>query len=190
MNTKMNKAVGIIAQIVEVFMWIGAGMSLAIAISAAAGQDTLVNYLSNAGDMGVLTSGSFSLMVIGLEGAQLAQAHLIFFITTAITFALMAMIARNISLSFKTADGKTKFSEGATPFQQPIVRMIREIGIFCIAIPIVQLVMSIIAALVLGYDVAETSVNLVGIFVGLVVLCLSQFFVYGVELQRDTDGLV
>ena len=64
MNTKMNKAVGIIAQIVEVFMWIGAGMSLAIAISAAAGQDTLVNYLSNAGDMGVLTSGSFSISCI------------------------------------------------------------------------------------------------------------------------------
>ena len=44
--------------------------------------------------------------------------------------ALMAMVFRNVYLIFKTAEGKTWFSKGATPFQPDIVRMVREIGIF------------------------------------------------------------
>ena len=104
----------------------------------------------------------------------------------------MAMICRNIYLIFKTANGETKFSQGKTPFQPDIVRMIREIGIFSIAIPIVEIIMSIVGSLVLGPLGAEFdfSVNLVSVFFGLVVLCLSQFFAYGVQLQKETDGLV
>ena len=68
--------------------------------------------------------------------------------------------------------------------------MIREIGIFSIAIPIVELIMTIIARIALGGAGVESSLNLNGILIGIVVLCLSQFFAYGTQLQEDNDGLV
>ena len=84
--------------------------------------------------------------------------------------------------------GKTKFSVGETPFQKANVRMIREIGIFCIAIPAIEFIMTIIAHIAFGN--VECSFSYSGILFGLVVLCLSRFFSYGMELQKDTEGLV
>lgn len=68
--------------------------------------------------------------------------------------------------------------------------MMREIGIFAIAVPVIGLTMSTIARLVLGVDHVETSVNMSGIFMGIIVLCLTQFFVHGSELEEDVDGLL
>lgn len=62
----------------------------------------------------------------------------------------MAMVFRNVYLIFRTAKGKTWFAKGDTPFQKDIVRMVREIGIFYLAVPIVSLLMSVVAVLVLG----------------------------------------
>ena len=39
-------------------------------------------------------------------------------------------------------------------------------------------------------DIADGNMNLNGILIGIVVLCLSQFFAYGTQLQEDNDGLV
>ncbi len=190
MNSKLNKAVTIIAQIAEVFMWVGAALSLVITIVVAVGHQDLMWLFTDAAEQSILATGGFSIVTAGLTGGQLTAAFIIFFITMLITCLLLGMVFRNIQLSFKTAAGKTKFSEGATPFQPAVIRMVREIGIFCIAIPIVELVMSIIGTAIIGFEVAEISVTFGSIFVGLVVLCLSQFFAYGAQLQRDTDGLV
>ena len=50
--------------------------------------------------------------------------------------------------------------------------------------------MSVIARLVMGSDVAEISIDMGGIFMGIVVLCFTQFFAHGVELENDIDGLL
>ena len=68
--------------------------------------------------------------------------------------------------------------------------MMREIGIFTIAIPVIGFIMSVLARLVMGSDVAEISIDMGGIFMGIVVLCFTQFFAHGVELENDVDGLV
>ena len=190
MNSKLNKAVTIIAKIAEVFMWIGAAFSIVITALVATGNQGMMWLFTDAAEQSVLSTGGFTIVTAGLASGQLVAAYIVFFVTFLITCVLMALVFRNIYLSFKTAAGKTKFSEGETPFQPAIIRMVREIGIFCIAIPIVQLIMSIIGTAVIGPDVFEGSVGLFGIFVGLVVLCLAQFFAYGAQLQRDTEGLV
>ena len=68
--------------------------------------------------------------------------------------------------------------------------MMKEIGIFAILIPVVGLIMSIILRVVLGTDLVEASVDLYGVFMGLIVLCLTQFFIYGKELENDVEGLI
>ena len=188
---KLNRVVIIISRIVEVFMWVGSGLSAVIALLAAIHKADLIRYFTDATPgTELLFSGGFALRAVNAEGQPMLAAFVIFFITMALTFALMAMCARNIHLIFKTSEGRTRFSKGATPFQPDNIRMVREIGIFVIAIPAVQFIMSIIGRVVLGPDMVESSVGMEKIFLGLVVLALSQFFAYGMKLQDDVDGLL
>ena len=62
--------------------------------------------------------------------------------------------------------------------------MLREIGIFAISIPLAGLALSIVCRLILGTDTVETSVRLYGFSMGLVILCLTQFFASGMEMAK------
>ena len=68
--------------------------------------------------------------------------------------------------------------------------MMREIGLFSIAVPVIGLFMSFVFRLVTGVDAVENSMDMNGIFMGIVVLCLTQFFVHGAALETDVDGLL
>ena len=111
------------------------------------------------------------------------KTFVLFAIGAVIIFSLVAMIFRNLYLIIKK-------SEGTTPFQKDNVRMMREIGIFSIGIPVIGLIMNIIARLVLGPEAAEMSNSMEGFVMGIIVLCLTQFFAHGVELEKDVDGLL
>ena len=114
-------------------------------------------------------------------------AILLFSICAVIILSLMAMVFRNVNLILKTTLGKTKFSKGQTPFQKDNTRMVREIGIFFISVPVISFVVSVIARAVLGVDNAEISVDFQNLIIGIIVLCLSQSFAYGNELQDQAD---
>ena len=64
--------------------------------------------------------------------------------------------------------------------------MTREIGIFSISCPIIGLIMII----VLEVNAVEISVNLEGLCTGIIVLCLTQFFIHGAQLEEDVEGLL
>ena len=189
-TNKLNKAVIIISKILEISHWVGCVLVIGIIGVTATGKLSLLKFLTDArvGDETLSTYG-FTMEMSDLSNTEAIRAFILFFVTLLIVFALMAMVFRNTYLTFKTAEGKTKFSKGATPFQPDIIRMIREIGIFMIAIPAVEHIMLLIAQFMLG-DAAEVSVQFSSIFFGLVVLAISRFFSYGAELQEDTDGLV
>lgn len=107
-----------------------------------------------------------------------------------IILSLMAMVYRNIHLILQAALGRGRFSDRAGVFQPDVVRMVRKIGIFYLSAPAVGLAIANLARLVLGPDNLEASVQLDSFFTGLILLCLSQAFAYGVQLQRDADGLI
>ena len=92
-----------------------------------------------------------------------------------------AMVFRNIHLILKTAKGSTWFAKGKTPFQSDITRMIREIGIFLLALAALELTLSFFSAV---------TFNPVFVVIGILMLCLSSFFRYGEQLQNDADGLI
>ena len=99
---------------------------------------------------------------------------------TAIRFATLAAICE--VLDCKAGD--------ILEFQKDNVRMMREIGIFAIDIPVIGFIMSVITRLVCGVDFAEICVDMGGISMGIIVLCFSQFFAHGVKLENDVDGLL
>lgn len=187
---KLDKAVIIISKIIEVASWIGCGFLAAMIIGAIVGHKELVFMLSDLSEeTAEITIEGFSVGLLSENGEQMISALIVALLALLIILALNAMVFRNVNLIFKTTNGQTKFSQGKTPFQPANIRMVREIGIFLIAIPIVEFVLGMIATLI-THGASEVSVGLGTLFMGLVVLALSQHFAYGMELQNDVDGLL
>ncbi|MBO4831822.1 MAG: hypothetical protein J5569_05055 [Oscillospiraceae bacterium] len=188
MNT-LNKVTRIIARIIEICHWAGACVMLVLlgccVFSKSAAEKMIFGDFT-----GTDSIYGFSFKLTDAAGQLDIRALTVLAIAGVILFALVAMIFRNIYLVVKTSEGKTKFSKGATPFQPEIVRMLRKIGIYAIAVPVVGFIMSVVGHFVVGPEFSESSVDLTGIVFGLIVLWLTQVFTRGVELEQDADGLI
>lgn len=183
---RINKLGMVITKIAEVFHWVGAVLMAAATVCSMAAPDWVKFFVG----FDARDCCGANLEVYGFEvnapvtnGNTDMTAFLIFGIGATLILIVMAMVFRNLHLIFKR-------SENATPFQKDNIRMMREIGIFSIAVPVIGIFMSFIFCLVTGVDAVENSMDMNGIFMGIVVLCLTQFFVHGAELEKDVDGLL
>lgn len=188
----LNKFVLVMAKALEVLHWAGSALMVVALTCSLVAKDWFQSILTlGIDDQGpTLTTYGFDIMAINTDGTLNMTAVSLFSIGAIIIFALMAMVFRNIYLIIRTANGKTSFSKGVTPFQNDIVRMMREIGIFFIASPIVGFIMSAITIFFTGIETLGASINFESLIIGIFVICLSQFFSYGKELQEDVDGLL
>ena len=182
----INKLGKIITKILEVFHWIGAALLLAATICSVADPNWVKYFV----DFDAKECCGANLEVYGFEvnapvvnGNTDMTSFMLFGIGGIIILAVMAMAFRNLHLIFKK-------SENGTPFQKDNIRMMKEIGIFSIAVPVIGFIMSIIVRLVTGVETAEISIDMGGIFMGIIVLCLTQYFVHGANLEKDVDGLL
>lgn len=185
----VNRAAIILTKILEVLHWFTAAVMAVVLIASAASANWLEEILQKgSGTLGdSLTTYGFEMNVLYSDGKINMTAILLFSICAVIILLLMAMVFRNVNLILKTTLGKTKFSKGQTPFQKDNTRMVREIGIFFISVPVISFVMSVISRAVLGIDNVEISVDFQNLIIGIIVLCLSQSFAYGNELQEQAD---
>ena len=182
---KLNKIVKVIAKILEVVHWVAAGLMAATAICSVAAPQWLGHFI-NINDLGTgdeLSVYGFEVALGNAVGEVNTATLLLFAIGSVIIFSLVAMIFRNIYLIIKK-------SESESPFNKDNIRMLKEIGIFSIAIPVIGLIMSTIIRLVVGVDAVEISVKMDGFVMGIIVICLTQFFVYAADLEKDVDGLL
>lgn len=189
---KLNLLALIVSKFLEILHWLAAALMLCLLSLCLAAPNWLSGLLAQGAQRfgRELTTYGFTLTVAGADGSVNLAAVALFTVGAISILSLMAMVFRNVYLIFRTAKGKTWFAKRDTPFQKDIVRMVREIGIFYLAVPIVSLLMSVVAVLVLGADAAEPSVNFEGVVTGILLLCLSQVFAYGAQLERDVDGLL
>lgn len=183
---RINKLGSIITKILEVFHWVGTALMAAATICSLAAPQWVGYFVS----FDAKECCGANLAVYGFEvNAPVTNGNVdmttffLFGIGAVIIMSLMAMVFRNLYLIFKK-------SENETPFQKDNIRMMKEIGIFSIAVPVVGFVMSIVTRLVVGAEAAEISVSQSGIFMGIIVLCLTQYFIHGAELEEDVDGLL
>ncbi|MBQ8833671.1 MAG: hypothetical protein IJ001_01935 [Oscillospiraceae bacterium] len=182
----INRIGKIITKILEVFHWVGTSLMAAATVCALAAPQWVgyfVGFDAKECCGANLTVYGFEVNAPVTNGNVDMTTFFVFGIGACLILALMAMVFRNLNLIFKK-------SENATPFQKDTIRMMKEIGIFAIAVPVVGFIMSIIVRLVTGVETAEVSIDMGGIFMGIIVLCLTQFFVYGAELEKDVDGLL
>lgn len=185
---KLNRFTSAVARLLEVIHWLLVVGAAAAFILSFTSQDFISQMVGGLKQDASLYG--FEMHVLTADGTVNFTAFRFLCGAGLFLFSLMGMIFRNIRLIFKTSAGKTWFAKGETPFQKDIVRMVREIGIFSISIPVTGLILSVIARLAMGVDAVEISVDLSGVIMGIVVLCLSQIFDYGMRLQQDVDGLL
>lgn len=182
----INKLGKIITKILEVFHWVGAVLMVAATVCSVVAPNWVKYFVG----FDAKECCGANLEVYGFEvnapvvnGNTDMTSFMLFGIGAVIILAVMAMVFRNLHLIFKK-------SENGTPFQKDNIRMMKEIGIFAIAVPVIGLIMSIIVRLVTGVETAEISIDMGGIFMGIIVLCLTQYFVHGADLEKDVDGLL
>lgn len=180
----INKVTKIITKILEVVHWLSA-LIFAVAAIYQAPFISLAKRLFEMGeiDTSAVSVYGFEISIANSAGEINATALRILAIGSVIIFSFTAMIFRNLFLM-------TKKSESATHFQSDNIRMLREIGIFSVSVPIIGLILSGLSRLILGVDNVETGVSFYGFTMGITVLCLTQFFARGAQLEKDVEGLL
>ena len=182
----INKLGSIITKILEIFHWVGTVLMAAATVCSIAAPDKVglfVGFDSKECCGANLEVYGFEVNAPFTDGTVDMTYFLLFGIGAVIILIIMAMVFRNLHLIFKK-------SEKGTPFVKDNIRMMKEIGIFAIAVPVIGFVMSIVIRLVTGVETAEISIDTGGIFMGIIVLCLTQFFVHGAKLEEDVEGLL
>lgn len=188
----LMKVCMVISKVLEILHWVATTLVGALLVCSLAAKDWLASILSNGvSEYGTdLSTYGFELTAATQDGTINMTAITLFSIGALIILALMAMVFRNIYLIIRVSEGKTRHSKGVTPFQKDVVRMVKEIGIFFICTPVVGFIMSVIGFFMMGPDVCGITMNLEGFVIGIIILCLTQIFSYGTQLQQDVDGLV
>lgn len=173
------------AKAFEILQWLGIVFLGVLAVVVSISNEWLAKVISSGNVNMELTFDGLTVGAVGPDGGIITKAVVLFCIGGMICLPFTAMVFRNLYLILKKA---TK--DGFHPFDKDITRMVREIGIFAIMLPVIELIESIIFRAVLNVEIAEISVNLSGIFFGIVILCLSTVFACGEKLQKDDDGLI
>ena len=175
----------IFMKIMEIGHWVAAGLMGAVGILSAAAPQWLKFVM----DVEALKEER-EISVYGFEVTAANSAGQINYVTLlllaiggVIIYVLMALVFRSLNRIITTA-------ADSTPFQESNIRMLTWIGRFCILIPVIGFVMSIIIRLVVGADAVEISIDQSGVVMGIVVLCLTQYFVHGAKLEKEVDGLL
>jgi len=181
----IDKIAKVITKLIEIFHWVAVGLMGCASIVSLINPSFLKFFVD------IDTNGKYvDLSIYGFEiNAEVKDGNIdmltffLFGIGATIIFALMALIFRKLNLIIKN-------SENSTPFKTCNVKLLKEIGYFSIIIPIIGFIISIITTIVIGPNSIETSNSLDGFISGIIILCLTQFFAHGVELENDVDGLL
>ncbi len=180
---KMSRVAFWVSRIAEIVHWIGTAFAAGLLICSLTARGWLIALY----EKGILTiDGSASSYGLDFElldtaGKMNVTAITMFAIGAVLILPLYAMIFRSVSRIAQTS---------SVPFNTDNIRRIRRIGIFSILVPVVGLLISIVARIVIGNDLTEISVRMDGVIMGILVLFLTQIFTHGARLEEDVDGLL
>lgn len=173
---KLLKAGKAITKIMEVFNYIGIALFTVMMVAVFVAPDWV--------NTGTLTISGMEITrpMENIENPALPMS-LIFLSGVGMTAVMALMFHRMHGIIVKAMEG--------TPFQPCTVKWMRQIGYCSIGIPFIGLVGGIIAQLIpAARDSIHVTLDLTGFVMGLLVLCLTHVFAYGLELQKDVDGLL
>lgn len=181
---KLNQVAGTIALIFEILYWGMAAMHILYLISFLYNPALVESFWDP-------TSGMLERLGYSVQGlSDVTGPFVIMMLRSSFSLGTLALVARNIHLIFQITAGKTRDSIGPTPFQPANVKRIRQIGLLALICPFGCFLIDCCVGFLYGADVVVPAISPEYLFLGILILCLSQFFAYGVELQTDVDGLL
>lgn len=175
----------IVSKFLEILHFIAAALMVVLGISSVVATDALQKILS----AGAVENGpyfatyGFEVNVTNAMGNVDMTLFLIFCVGAAVILTLFALVFRNVNLILKG-------SEKETPFQKKNIHRLKQIGLMVLAVPVLGVVFQWLCFCVVGVDHVEISVDLGSLVLGILILCLTQFFAHGAELEEDVDGLL
>lgn len=178
---KLNKVAKVLAKICEVSCWIIEVLIIILFIILVSMKDIALEFIQSGLDNGDLTIATTNFNIMDGNGELSVSAIVVALVCGMIAFVLISMMFRNVYLIFKRC-------EIESPFTNDNVKRVCKIGIYAIAIPIIEIIVSLVG-LFIGCD-GGVVVNTFAIVFGILMLCLSQIFAYGAGLEREVDGLV
>jgi len=181
----INLIAKIITKVLEITYYVATALMACVAFCAAFLPEGL-KYFMDVG--GLLTDGEassfgFSVEVLNKAGKIDYTALCLFAVGSVLIFIVMALIFRNLNFIIKR-------SENESPFKEENIKKLKLIGVLSIVIPLIGLIMSAIIRIAAGADFVEISVDQSGVIMGIIILCITQYFAHGVELEKDVDGLL
>lgn len=182
---KYGKCVAVIIKIFEIFQWVAALVLLVlIGIVGMFRVQLNGNVLGLNQNGGQISAHGSSVMLLEPDGMVNMKVFVAVLIIAMVSCILTAMIYHNIYLIVQTTRRVEYPQKEVTPFSNINVKRVRNIGVYCMFIPIVECIISVAARIVFKIEGIELGIDIAGIVVGLVVLCLADVFAYGVELQK------
>lgn len=185
----MKKFIPYMSKFLEVFFLLFTVGAIAFTVMSAVNPEYVYSILKLGLDSAEMNVLGFGVQIADASDVAMKFPMVVLFAISIPVSLNVVMIFRNIYLIYRTAEGKTKFSKGNTPFQKDVVRMVREIGIFSIGIPVFQFIGSLIIKL-FSHGAIETNVIITSLIFGIVIVNISEFFSYGVKLEEEVEGLV
>ena len=182
-NSKLSSATKILSRITEVILFIAAAVCLVITIICALvfNQNTIDMITSMVTDGTLMVSG---FVIPQLESlSEIRSAAVLTCVGAFISCMLGALIFRNIVRVFNNTENTR------TPFTSENVKLIRSIGHYAIATPFVGVVRDILIGIICHVSITA-HVEITTLLMGMIVLCLSRFFEYGVTLEDDVKGMI
>jgi len=174
-----------VSKFLEILHFIVAALMVVLGIASVVATDSLQKILSaGAVENGpYLETYGFEMNVTNAMGNVDMTLFLIFCVGAVVILTVFALIFRNVNLILKG-------SEKETPFQKENIRRLKQIGIMVLTVPVLGVVFQGLCFCVVGVDQVEISVDLGSLVLGILILCLTQFFAHGAELEKDVDGLL
>lgn len=181
----ISKAAMILTKIMEVGHWVAVGLMGAVAVLSAAAPQFLKYVMDVESVKAEKELSVYGFEVVAANGSgEINYLTLLLFAVGAIAiFVLMALVFRNLNAIIKR-------SEKATPFSAENIASLKWIGRFCMIVPLVEFVMRGIINLAIGEDAAQIGMDQSGVIMGLVILCLTEYFARGAKLEQEVDGLL
>ncbi len=204
---KLNKVASTVAWLLELLYWANTSVYVSWLISVWYFAPCYHEHLF-AVTKGVLLSFGYPIQDV----TTAIPIFVVAMVNGMLVSGLMALIFHNIRRIFDVSAGVDWDSIGPTPFQSANVKLLRQVGCYAIAIPLVKFFSHWLAQLIpiaeqipefnvitfftttvmytYNVEISMPPISLEGIFMGVAIFCLAQIFAYGVELQTDVDGLL
>ncbi len=181
----ISQGAKVMTKIMEIGHWVATGLMAAMGLLALVAPQwlKLVTDVEGLIEQREVSAYGFEVTVVNAAGQIQRLPLALFALGAVVLFVLMALIFRSLNAIIKTA-------EKTTPFHADNIRRLKRIGIFSIAVPLVGLLMSVVIRLAAGPEAVEVQMDQSGVIMGAIVLCLTQYFVHGAQLEQDVDGLL